>query len=196
MKMEKKTLGKLSFLLPVMMALTSCSSLGNMQGTHTGQGQGVHGAKPHAHHVASHHQAMHKVKVTSPSLSSNKPHAQAQVIKHTQVAKPSSHTDAEVVARPVPVTKNVIEKPMVVEYVPSAPVKAKVKLSKPITAVNPIEGDLYIMNVHSINLTPKKYKKMDDKSVLTNIRRLDAENGSFILCKSPAGMVITLTRLM
>lgn len=180
MKIEKKTLGKLSFLLPVMMALTSCSSLGTMQGMHTATGQGAH-VKPHVHHTVS-HKANSKIQIKSPAVSSDKPHAHAQVAQSTQIKKPSAHTN-EVVRPKVMAQPNEVE---IVEYVP--PVKQTLKpqkpmpskpLSKPLMITSPIEGQLFLLSVHGVDLQPHKYQKMDGRSIVKNIKRLDAESGDY-----------------
>jgi hypothetical protein len=136
MKLSKKSLGRLSLLLPVMMAVTSCGTMGNMQ--NMPKGQGSHHTKQSAH-VSKHH---HKTHVKSSSTT--------KLVKLVKIPQPVSYQQKSVLAHGVPITH-----------------------------ANPVIGDMCILNVHGIDVKPQAYEKINGRTVVNNIHRLDVMDGNY-----------------
>lgn len=148
--MDRVLVNKLPFLLPIMMALTSCSSMGNMQSTHALKSPGS--SKPAKHVV--HHQYKHN--------------------KHKKVMVRKTHASHVFtqVAAPKKDTKN-IQEPVI------SSIYSTSKASTPGTLPNPVIGDMYLINVHGIDLDPHLYKKLPGASTVTNLKVMDAMSGHY-----------------
>jgi len=171
MKIAKKTLCKLPFLLPVMMALTSCSSMSNMQTMHAAVGQGVKTVK-HPAHLTKHHQGyaeqstVHQPRHNQPAV---------RQTMHTQVPVHKQNVVQAVMQAAV-----VPERPMqIAEAQPSMANVMPHQASVPHTLPNPVIGELCLLNVHGLDLNAISYKKLDAHAASKNIQRLDAMDGSY-----------------
>jgi hypothetical protein len=182
MKIATKTLIKLPYLALAMMALTSCSSMNNMQSMPTSAGHGVHITKQHSYVKEQRRVAYVKPHAdTSPMPVTIKQQAPSQIMKPVVVQpKPVVVQPKPVVVQPKPVVvqpKPVVvqPKPVVVQPKPVMPAVVSVAIVYP----NPIDGDIYLLNVHGLDFKPQNYQPMNGRSVATNIQRLDAKGGKY-----------------
>lgn len=164
--MDRVLIKKLPLLLPIMMALTSCSTMNTTQTVHAAKhGQRVQTTKSSASlkhkyvkPVAHHYQ---QSSLSPSSSSSHQPQTQYH-------AKPVSGQGV------MP-----IEKPVVEQYKPVAPVNAQYVPVTSNAIPNPVVVDIWLLNVHGLDLTPRNYKKLDGASVVPNLRRKDLMTGEY-----------------